>query len=88
MKITLGKLAERGDELAEFLGNRLKQKLAVESDTINISDEKVKPKLVKTYIKRYLFIKGLRKDYRVLVNKDQLTIQKLEQEEVTEESSS
>src|SRR2546428_1997283 len=41
----------------------------------------VRPRHVKTYVKRFLHQKGLRKTFRVLVNGSQLTIQELEREE-------
>src|SRR5437667_11632202 len=41
----------------------------------------VKPRQVKTYVKRFLHQKGLRKTFRVLVNGSELTIQEREREE-------
>jgi hypothetical protein len=91
MEIELGTLKDSGEELATFLEPRVGAKPALSGDKITVDDgavrSGVRPRHVKTYIKRFLHSKGLRKKYRVLVQGKQLTIQELEgaPEEVKEE---
>lgn len=86
MKVIFGRL-ERPEELAEFLQRKIGAKAKVEGDAIEIGNENgnVKAKLIKTYIKRYLYNKGIRKSFRIFVKKDILTLQMLEGEEQEEE---
>jgi hypothetical protein len=89
MKITLGTLKDEGDELAAFLEPRVGVKPSTSGDAIEIDDEGVrkgvKPRDVKTYIKRFLFTKGVRKKYRVFVSGKELTVQEIELKEEEEE---
>lgn len=94
MKVTLGTLKDKGEELATFLEPRLGAKPIFEGGVIEIEDESVrqgvKPRHVKTYIKRFLYMKGVRKNYRVFVSGKELTIQEIvlgekEEEEEKEE---
>lgn len=82
MEIQLGTLKESGEELATFLEPRVGAKPALSGDKITVDEGSVRsgvrPRHVKTYIKRFLHTKGLRKKYRVLVQGKQLTIQELE----------
>ena len=89
MKIELGTLKDKGDDLATFLEPRVGTKPSVSGDSIEIEDsgvkEGVKPRHVKTYIKRFLYMKGVRKNYRVFVAGKELTIQEIELGEKEEE---
>jgi hypothetical protein len=82
MKISLGTLKDRGDELVSFLEPRVGVKPLLSGDSLEIDDEGVrkgvKPRDVKTYIKRFLFMKGVRKNYRVFVSGKELTVQEIE----------
>jgi sRNA-binding protein len=82
LKIALGTLKEKGDELAAFLEPRVGAKPSLSGDAIEIEDEGlregVRPRQVKTYIKRFLYMKGVRKNYRVFVAGKELTIQEIE----------
>ncbi len=82
MKVALGTLKEKGDELVAFLEPRVGAKPSLSGDAIEIEDESVregvKPRQVKTYIKRFLYMKGVRKKYRVFVAGKELTIQEIE----------
>ena len=81
MKVTLGTLKDKGEELATFLEPRVGAKPSVEGGAIEIEDgslrEGVKPRHVKTYIKRFLYMKGVRKNYRVFVSGKELTVQEI-----------
>ena len=89
MKVVLGTLKDKGELLATFLEPRVGAKPSVSGDAIEIDDESVregvKPRQVKTYIKRFLFMNGVRKNYRVFVAGKELTIQEIELEEEEEE---
>jgi sRNA-binding protein len=82
MKIALGTLKNQGEDLGAFLEPRVGVKPSVSGDTVEIDEEGirkgVKPRDVKTYIKRFMFMKGVRKNYRVFVNGKELTIQEIE----------
>jgi len=82
LKITLGTLKDEGEELSAFLEPRVGAKLSVSSDSIEIEDGSiragVRPRHVKTYIKRFMYIKGIRKNFRVFVSGGELTIQEIE----------
>jgi sRNA-binding protein len=82
MKINLGTLKDKGDELVSFLEPRVGVKPSLSGDSVEIDDEGVRkgvrPRDVKTYIKRFLFMKGVRKNYRVFVSGKELTVQEIE----------
>jgi hypothetical protein len=89
MKVVLGTLKNKGDELVAFLEPRVGAKPSLSGDAIEIEDgevkEGVKPRQVKTYIKRFLYMNGVRKNYRVFVAGKELTIQEIEVSEEEEE---
>ena len=89
MKVALGTLKEKGDDLVAFLEPRVGTKPSLSGGDIEIEDEKVKegvrPRQVKTYIKRFLYMNGVRAKYRVFVAGKQLTIQEIELGEKEEE---
>ena len=78
LKIELGDLKEKSEDLATFLEKRLTMKPSIEGSSIILEDEKAKVKLkkslLKTYLKRYLHINDLRKSYKVLVKEDELRL--------------
>ncbi|HUI23779.1 MAG TPA: hypothetical protein VLY82_05240 [Nitrososphaerales archaeon] len=89
MKVSLGTLKDKGDDLVAFLEPRVGTKPSLSGGEIEIEDEKVKegvrPRHVKTYVKRFLYMKGVRKKYRVFVAGKELTIQEIEVGEKEEE---
>jgi outer membrane biosynthesis protein TonB len=91
MKIALGTLKDRGEELQAFLEPRVGTKPEVSGDSMEIDDAGAKKGLkardVKTYIKRFLFKNDLRKNYRIFVEGSELTVQEIElgEEEEKEE---
>ena len=89
MKVALGTFKDKGDELAAFLEPRVGTKASRSGDSIEIEDsglrEGVRPRHVKTYIKRFLYMNGVRKKYRVFVAGNELTIQEVEGGEEEEE---
>jgi hypothetical protein len=82
MKILLGTLKDKGDDLAAFLEPRIGAKLEVGGGELNVEDSSMKKGLrsrhVKTYIKRFLSIEKVRADYRVLVESGELRLVELE----------
>jgi hypothetical protein len=91
LKISLGTIKDQGEELAAFLEPRVGVKPSVSGDTLEVEDgsirEGVRPRHVKTYIKRFMYMKGIRRKYRVFVSGKELTIQEIElgEEEETKE---
>ncbi|MGQ9718340.1 MAG: hypothetical protein ACUVWK_00565 [Nitrososphaerales archaeon] len=85
LKIELGDLKEKGDDLATFLEKRLKIKSSIEGGLIIFSNEETKAKLkksiVKTYLKRYLYANDLRDNYRIFVKGNELQLIKMEVKE-------
>ena len=89
MKVTLGTLKDKGDDLVAILEPRVGTKPSLSGGEIEIEDKEVKegvrPRHVKTYIKRFLYMNGVRKKYRVFVAGKELTIQEIELGEKEEE---
>jgi hypothetical protein len=89
LKVALGTLKDKGNELAAFLEPRVGSKPSVSGEEIEFEDgsvrEGVRPRHVKTYIKRFLYMNGVRKKYRVFVSGKELTIQEIELGEEEEE---
>lgn len=89
MKILLGSLKDKGDDLAKFLEPRIGAKPEVGGGEIDIEDDSIKKGVrsrhVKTYIKRFLSMEKVRSDYRVLVEAGELRLVELETEEEEEE---
>ncbi|MDA4118956.1 MAG: hypothetical protein OK436_00010 [Thaumarchaeota archaeon] len=89
MKVSLGTLKNKGDELAAFLEPRVGSKPTLSGDEIEFEDATVRagvrPRHVKTYIKRFLYMNGVRKKYRVFVSGKELTIQEIQLGEEEEE---
>jgi hypothetical protein len=88
MKILLGTLKDKGDELAAFLEPRIGVKPEVGGGELDIEDKSlrkgIRSRHVKTYIKRFLSIEKVRDDYRVLVESGELMLVELEGEEEEE----
>jgi sRNA-binding protein len=82
LKITLGTFKDQGEELATFLEPRVGAKPSVSGGALEVEDgsirDGVKPRHVKTYIKRFMYMKGVKKNYRVFVAGKELTIQEIE----------
>jgi len=89
LKVALGTLKDKGDDLVAFLEPRVGTKPSLSGSEIEIEDgevkEGVRPRHVKTYIKRFLYMNGVRKKYRVFVSGKELTIQEIELGEKEEE---
>ncbi len=82
MKISLGTFKDKGEELVTFLEPRVGVRPSLSGDSVEIDDDGVrkgvKPRQVKTYVKRFLFMNGARKKYRVFVSGKELTLQEIE----------
>jgi hypothetical protein len=89
LKVALGTFKDKGDALVTFLEPRVGTKPSLSGGSIEIEDESlregVRPRHVKTYIKRFLYMNGVRKKYRVFVAGKELTIQEIEVGEEEEE---
>jgi len=89
MKILLGTLKEKGDDLAAFLEPRIGVKGEVSGGELDIEDKSLKKGIrsrhVKTYVKRFLSMEKVRDDYRVLVEGGELRLVELEGTEEEEE---
>jgi hypothetical protein len=89
LKVTLGTFKDKGEELATFLEPRVGAKPELSGGVLEIDDDSVrqgvKPRQVKTYIKRFLYMNGVRKKYRVFVAGKELTVQEIQTGEEEEE---
>jgi len=85
LKIELGDLKDKSEDLVNFLEKRLKLKPSVEAGSLILDDSKSKVKLkkglLKTYLKRYLQVNDLKKIYRVLTKEDELRLVAIKAEE-------
>jgi hypothetical protein len=91
MKILLGTLKDKGDELAKFLEPRIGAKPDVGGGELDIEGDSLKKGIrsrhVKTYIKRFLSIEKVRDKYRVLVDGDELRLVEIETDEEIEKEA-
>lgn len=82
LKIELGDLKEKGDDLATFLEKKLKIKPSMEGGLMILDNEEAKARLkksiVKAYLKRYLYANDLRNNYKVFVKGNELQLIKME----------
>ena len=89
MKIVLGTFKDEGEELAKFLEPRLGTKVDVGGGELTVDDDSIKKTVrsrhVKTYVKRFLWKKGERRNYRVLVEGKELRLIELEPSEAEAE---
>jgi sRNA-binding protein len=89
MKVELGTLKDKAEDVVAFLEPRVGTKPTVSGSEVEIDDEGirkgVKPRHVKTYLKRFLYTNNLRKNYRVQIKGQELTVQELELGEKEEE---
>ena len=89
MKILLGTLKDKGDDLATFLEPRIGVKGEVSGGELDIEDKSLKKGIrsrhVKTYVKRFLSMEKVRDNYRVLVEGGELRLVELETDEEVEE---
>jgi len=89
LKINVGTLKDQKEDLASFLEPRVGAKPSLSGDVIEVEDESIKqgvrPRHVKTYIKRFMHMKGVKQRYRVFVAGSELTIQEIEPSEKEEE---
>jgi hypothetical protein len=76
VKINLGKLKNKGSDIGEFLQEKLGVIPTFEGGSITVGneDQPVKISNVKTYLKRYIHIKGLKNEARVLVENGEVNI--------------
>ncbi len=78
LKIELGDLKDKSEDLAKFLEEKFKIKPSIEASSLVLDDAKSKVKLkkslLKTYLKRYLHINDLRRSYKVLIKEDELRL--------------
>lgn len=83
VQINLGKLKDRGEDIASLLEKKLGVSPVLEGGKVLLEDEDnpVRMKDVKTYLKKYLHREGLRKDTRILVEKGEVNLVKVEREE-------
>lgn len=89
MKVELGTLKDKAEDIVAFLEPRVGTRPTVSGSVVEIDDEGirkgVRPRHVKTYLKRFLYTNDLRKNYRVQVQGEELTVQELELGEKEEE---
>lgn len=81
--------ADLKDGLASFIESKLKVKSEREGDSVTFEDKTekthVKSTEIRTYLKRYLHAKDLRKKYRLLSEDGELKFVKVKIEEESEE---
>jgi len=78
LKIKLGDLKEKKEDLLEYLENKLSIKGELVGDDIDLADSGLPASTVKTYLKKFLHANGMRKNHRIFVDKRVLKIASLE----------
>lgn len=83
IQINLGKLKSEAENIVSMLNEKTGISPKLEGNKILIEDEgkSVKTKDVKTYLKKYLHHEGLRKQTRILVEKNEINLVELKLEE-------
>ena len=86
VKIMVAELKDKAKELAEFLTQKLGAKAELLGETIIVeeSGERAGSRIVKTYIKRFLHLQGIRTQYKLTLQKGEFRLH-LMQGEVEEE---
>ena len=78
MDIELGELKSVGDELIKFLEDKIGTKPIREGDILTIQEVEghasIRTAFLKTYLKRFLHAKGMRKDTRISVERGTIRI--------------
>ena len=83
VQINLGKSKVNGENIVSLLNEKLGGSAVLEGKRILFEDEdkSVRIKDVKTYLKKYFHREGLRKQIRILVDKGEVILVELQQEE-------
>jgi len=85
--IILGDLKKEASEISTFIQEKTSLKVEYSGENMDIQSEqenKVSTRHLKVYLKRFLHNRGIRKNYRVFVNKDEISIIKRPDEEEEE----
>ena len=83
LQINLDKLKDGREELASLLDEKLRVSSTLEANKLILNAEEgaITIRDVKTYLKKYLHRKGLRKDIKILVNNGQINLVKVRRKE-------
>ena len=82
ININVEKLKDKKNDLEIFLKQKLQEKnVTLEENKIVIKDESLRRKDLKTYLKKFLHKEGLKNDYRILSDKEQIKLILIEKEE-------
>jgi len=82
--INLGDLKDMRDDVAALLEEKLGVKPVVDVGRIVLEGTAVRARDVKLYLKKFLHRKGLRRDFRIFVEKGEVDLVALEREEEEE----
>ncbi len=86
ININVEKLKDKKNDLLTFLQQKLQENnVSLEENKIVVKDESLQRKDIKTYLKKFLHKEGLKKDYRILSDKEQIKFIIIEKEEEEEE---
>lgn len=87
VQVVLGKLKDRGKDIAALLESKIGVSPVVEGDKITFEggEKPVRVRDVKTYLKRFLHREGLKRDFRLLVQGGVVNVVELERVEEEEE---
>ena len=82
--IKMNELKDLAQKLASFLKERVNVEASVQGDKIMVSKNEsggITARRLKVYLKRFLYIQGLRRKYRVLVKGSEMNFVKLKEED-------
>jgi len=81
--IKMNELKDLAQNLAGFLKERVGVEVSVQDDKIMVnksSRSELTARRLKVYLKRFLYLQGVRKKYRVLVRGSEMNVVKLKEE--------
>ncbi len=81
--IKMNELKDLTQNLASFLKERIGVEASVQDDKVMVSKgsrSEMTARRLKVYLKRFLYLQGLRRKYRVLVKGSEMNIVKLKEE--------
>jgi hypothetical protein len=84
VQIVLSEFRDKSDDIVKFLQDKLKTNVSVEGNRITVEEKtEVNKNKVKTYLKRFLHREGVRKNYKINIEKDEIkiTVKKIESKE-------
>lgn len=85
IRINIGGIKDLKEDLSKFLKEKTSVEPKIEGEVMTlegVDESKLSVAFVKTYLKRFLYNKRLRRSYRLSVNKKEISILAVKKEEI------